>query len=59
MAKKIYEKHSSPYDLGAKGGFKRQPATSSNCKPRTPYDLNRAGRRNICSNGCRDLSRPN
>jgi hypothetical protein len=59
MAKKIVEKHSSPYDLGAKGGFKRQPATSPNYKPRTPYDLNRAVRRNGCSNGSHSLERNN
>jgi hypothetical protein len=59
MTKKIIEKHSSPYDLSTKGGFKRQSASSTNSKPRTPYDLNRAVRRNPCSNGFRTFEKNN
>lgn len=58
--KKIGERNSTPYDLSTKGGFKRQvSATVSSNKSRTPYDLNRAVRKNPASTDSRTCYKGN
>jgi|LSQX01.2.fsa_nt_gb hypothetical protein len=50
-----YKPNSCPYDLGSKGGFQKQANLS---KQKTPYDLNRAVRKNNSSCECRSESKP-
>jgi len=58
--KKMGERNSTPYDLSTKGGFKRQvSATVLSNKSRTPYDLNRAVRRNSAASDSRACAKSN
>ena len=50
MKNSVDRTNSCPYDLGAKGGFQKQVNPN---KQKTPYDLNRAVRKNFCSCDCR------
>lgn len=50
MKKSVVITNSCPYDLGSKGGFQKQVDPN---KQKTPYDLNRAVRKNSNSCECR------